>query len=91
MVAADQALDLGLLAFAQLVGGVVDQAQQVTGRGAGVHRGVVAGAEPGPAVGEHHHALDGHPLAALVQIPQVISRPSDSGKLTESEFGTVTA
>jgi hypothetical protein len=30
---------------------------------------LAAGAEPGPAVGEDHHALDGDLLAALVQEP----------------------
>jgi hypothetical protein len=69
VVADDEALDLGSLPFAEVAGRVVHQAQHVAGRGPDVDRGIVAGAEPGAAMGEDHHALDEDLLAALAGQP----------------------
>jgi hypothetical protein len=69
MVAPDETLDLGPLPCAELIGRVARQAQHVTDRRPDLDGEVPGGAQPGPAVDQHHHPPDRDPLAALAQVP----------------------
>lgn len=58
VIAEDEPLDLLAFVAGQLGRGVVEHADDLAGRGCDVHSRPGAVPQPGPWVGEQHHALD---------------------------------